>query len=103
MVYTHLFYAALPLIRVHPVNKTIKINNDSTDIVLTCMADEVLSYYWLKENSNIPNSAVGTMTSSLILVNVTPSDSGRYQCVAKNNHGNTSSNYANLTIEGRYI
>ena len=94
-------YVAQPVIYIHPMDRTIEINNDSTSIVLTCMAYGAFSYYWLKENHTIqPSSMENTTTSSLILINIMPSDSGHYQCVAENNHGRVSSDYAKLTVKG---
>ena len=42
------------------------------------------------------------MTNSLLLVNILPSDSGRYKCVAENNYGRSVSDYAVITIVGTY-
>ena len=86
---------------VHPMNKTFKVNNDSTNITFVCMAYYASSYYWQRENDNIPPSAVGNNSNSLTLHNVLPSDSGCYQCVAVNEHGKTHSNYAKFTVEGK--
>ena len=97
MVSDHL---APPLIYIHPMNKTIEINNDSTNILLICMADQASSYYWLKGNGDIRPDAVGIMTNSLLLVNIIPSDSGRYQCVAENDYGTSSSYYAEINVKG---
>ena len=84
------------------MNKTVRINNDSVRVELMCMADEALSYYWLKENGSISPTAEGINTSNLLLQNILPSDSGQYQCVAVNENGKSYSNYAMLTVEGDY-
>ena len=89
-----------PIIYVHPMDRIIEINNISTSIVLTCMAYGAASYYWLKENHTIQPNTMENMTSSLLLVNIMPSDSGRYQCVAENSYGRTDSDYAELTVKG---
>ena len=77
-------FTALPQIYIHPMDNTVKVDNDSTSVTFTCMAHGALSYFWERENDNIPSDAMGINTSSLILHNVLPSYSGHYQCVAKN-------------------
>ena len=84
------------------MNKTARITNDSVRIDFMCMADGALSYFWLKENGSISSTAEGINTNNLILQNILPSDSGRYQCVAVNEYGRSYSNYALLTVEGDY-
>ena len=86
---------------VHPMSKTVKVDNDSTNVTFVCMAYYASSYYWQRENDNIPPSAVGINSSSLTLHNILPPDSGCYQCVAVNKHGKTHSNYAKFTVEGK--
>ena len=83
------------------MNKTIKIDNDSTSVTFVCMAYYALSYYWQRENGNIPPSAVGINSNSLTLHNILPPDSGYYQCVAVNDHFESHSNYAKFTVEGK--
>ena len=85
------------------MNKTIRITNDSVRVDFMCLADEVLSYFWRKENGSISSTAEGVNTNKLSLQNILPSDSGRYQCVAVNDNGRSYSNYAMLTVEGDYI
>ena len=94
-------FTALPQIYIHPLDNTVKVDNDSTSVTFTCMAHGASSYFWERENDNIPSDAMGINTSSLTLHNVLPSYSGHYQCVAKNEHGRTYSNYAMLTVEGK--
>ena len=83
------------------MNKTIKVANDSTNITFICMAYYASSYYWLRENGNIPPSAVGINTNNLTLHNVLPPDSGCYQCVAVNDHGKTHANCAKFIAKGK--
>ena len=64
------------------------------------MASGAFSYFWHKENDNISSTAEGINTNNLLLQNVLPSDSGRYQCVAVNDNGRSYSDYAMLTVEG---
>ena len=91
----------MPQVYVHPLEKTNKVNNDSTSVTFTCLAYEASSYYWERETGDIPSNAVGINTNILILHDIRPPDSGRYRCVAENEHGQTYSNYAMLSVEGK--
>ena len=66
-------------------NLIIKSYDESRNATLTCMANEASSYYWEKENSDIPVDFIGVNTSSLTLIDVQPEDSGNYRCVVTNN------------------
>ena len=95
------FYVALPpQIYVHPLNKTVSINNDSTSITFTCMANGPRSYSWQRDTGSIPSSAMGINSNHLMLFNILPPDSGNYRCLATNKHGTTYSKYAMLTVKG---
>ena len=83
------------------MDKTVRINNDSTTIHLTCMAIGASSYFWIKGNGSISSTAEGINTNELLLRNVLPSDSGLYQCVAVNENDMSYSNYGRLTVEGK--
>lgn len=93
-------FIALPQIYTHPVDITVEVNNESTSVTFVCMADEASSYFWERENGNIPSNAEGVNSSSLLLHNILPHDNGRYQCVAENKNGKTYSNFAVLTVTG---
>ena len=95
-------HTASPLMHGHLLDETVEIDSSSASTVLTCMAYGALSYYWLKENGEIQPNAVN-INNNLILINLMPSDSGHYQCVAENNYGTTHSNFAKLTITGTNI
>ena len=94
------FFAALPQIYLHPLDKSVKVDNDSTSVTFICMAYYASSYYWLRETGDIPSNAMGVNSNTLTLHNILPPDSGRYQCVAENEHESTHSNYAMLIVEG---
>jgi len=95
------YYIAIPQIIVHPLNKLVEVNNDSTNVQFTCMAEGAFSYFWQRGgHDDIPSDALGIKTNILTLVNLIPPDHGRYRCVAANQYGRNFSNYAILTIQG---
>ena len=96
-------YVVPPVIYVHPSNRTVEISHTSTDIVLTCDAYKASHYQWLKDNNTIQLNTTGNVTNTLLLANILPSDSGRYQCVAINKYGEAYSDFAELIVEGMYI
>ena len=100
-IHTFVYFAALPQVYLHPMDKTVKVDDDFTSANFTCMAYEASYYYWLRETGNIPSNARGINSNSLTLYNILPPDSGRYQCVAGNGHGEAYSNYAIFTVEGK--
>lgn len=95
-------YAATPLpwIYLQPLDETIRITNDSTSVTFTCMAFNARSYVWLKENRGLKSNAEGFRSNMLTLHDILPTDNGRYQCVAINDHGVSYSRFAKLTVEG---
>jgi len=95
------YFVAIPQITTHPLNKFVEINNDSTNVQFTCMAEGASSYYWQRGEHHIPSGALGIKTNKLILVSLMPSDEGQYRCVAVNGHGKNYSDYARLTINGK--
>ena len=99
---TKLFvFVAIPQILSHPVDVVIDINNDTTSVQFTCMAAGTSSYHWQREGKDtIPANALGTQSNTLTLVNIKPTDDGKYRCVAVNEHGRNYSEYAKLTIRG---
>ena len=86
---------------VHPLDKIIDIANGSTNIDFICMANGSRSYLWETDSGrNISSNAEGINSNHLILHNILPPDSGRYRCLATNQHGTTYSRYAMLTVKG---
>lgn len=90
----------LPQIYLNPLDKLVKIDNNSTSVTFICMAYYASSYYWVRDIGEIPSNAIGVNSNNLTLLNILPPDSGSYQCVAENEDGSTHSKYAMLTIEG---
>ena len=87
----------------HPVSASIKLENNYSNVSLTCKADGALLYYWLRQNGSIPSTAIGVNANVLTLTNLQLRDSGYYQCVAVNGSGSTKSKYAKLTFTGKRL
>ena len=83
-----------------PTNQLIDLFTNNHNISLSCEANGTLSYIWDRQNGDIPFGAIGKNTSTLTLINVQPTDSGNYQCVATNNYGVKTSGYAAIIING---
>jgi len=94
------FYTAPPQITINPSDKTVQVNNRSTSVTFTCMANGALSYYWQKDNVTIASNAEGIRNNILMLHNIQPTINGCYRCVAVNDHGRTYSNPAMLIVKG---
>ena len=66
------------------------------------MADGVkLSYSWERQGSELPSSATGNTTNTLVISGVREGDSGSYRCIVSNRFGTVSSDYATLTVTGK--
>ena len=100
MLFTVPCNIALPQITIHPVDETVKLQNDTTSVILTCLASGASSYLWERLNDGIQSNAEGANSNELVLVNLKPSDDGQYRCIAINEHGTNYSDYATLTIIG---
>ena len=100
LIKQYLFYLARPQIITHPLNRLVEVNNDTTNVQFTCMAEGATSYFWEREDGSIPTDSIGMDTNILTLVGLIPPDAGQYRCVAVNEHGRNFSEYATLRIKG---
>ena len=65
------------------------------------MAHGASVYFWERENGTISSNAEGINTSSLVLNNISPSDSGNYRCTAEYRSGYIYLSYFTVTFEGK--
>ena len=93
----------LPVIRDPPKDQTVVFLFGNESITLYCIADgEGLSYIWKRQDLELPHSATGNTTNTLVISGVRERDSGNYQCTVSNKFGTVSSDYATLNITGTY-
>ena len=95
-------YFRLPSIVLHPSNETVILRsyNESVNLTLTCIANETSSYYWERQNGDIPLTSIDIWTNTLNLIDVQLHDAGNYRCVAFvcSVCRRSFSNYATVTI-----
>ena len=97
-------YFRFPSIILHPSSKTVFLTQiKSTNMTIICMANETSSYYWERQNGNIPFTSFGVRTNTLTLINVQPGDAGRYRCAAFvcSICSHSFSYYATVTVSGK--
>jgi len=92
----------VPVFTVSPSSQDIALESDFVEVTLFCSAIGASSYRWERQNGDIPNIAIGIDTSALTFFNLDPKAAGNYRCVATNNHGSNYSDYATITITGKY-
>ena len=67
-----------------------------------CIADgEGLAYLWQRQDLELPQSASGNTTDTLVIRGITEKDGGNYKCIVSNRFGIVSSEYTTLTVTGR--
>ena len=84
-----------PIFTVHPLSQTVLSAQPVTFTAQTVGAPTI-SYQWRFNGTDLP----GETGSSLVLTSSQVLDSGRYDCLASNAHGDTLSKVAVLTVNG---
>jgi len=77
-----------------------------SNITLKCVAFGVdrIMYKWMRKGmKTIPSTATGGNTSKLIIDNIAFVDGGEYRCTVSSGNVNVNSEYATLTIWGKFV
>ena len=89
-----------PIIMVIP-GPVVNLTVNDYNLTMKCLPDKnSFNYKWIKKNDVLPLRAQGVNTSNISIVNLTPEDSGDYQCVMSNRTGTISSNFSTINITG---
>ena len=89
-----------PIIMVVP-SPVVNLTVNDYKLTMKCLPDKNnFNYRWIKKNDVLPLRAQGVNTPELIIINLTPKDSGEYQCVMSNRTGTISSNFSTVIITG---
>ena len=103
MLYTENVYLESPS---PPIVMTVPIVNltiNNYNLTMKCLPDKNnFNYKWIKKNNVLPLRAQGVNTSQLTIVNLTPEDSGDYQCVMSNSTGTISSDFSTVKVIGKF-
>jgi len=69
---------------------------------MKCIPDSVdHQYEWRKLKTSLPTRAQGIFSSEMVISNLIPEDSGKYQCIISNSTGKINSDYSVLKVEGK--
>ena len=90
----------LPVFKIHPQSTTLLLDSINLYFSLTCEADGALSYHWKKIGGKISPNSSGITTNTLTFINLQPTDSGNYYCIAVNGSGRRLSDIAAITVKG---
>ena len=89
-----------PLVVIMPSVVNLIVNN--YNLTMKCLPNKKnLNYKWIKKDGVLTSRAQGVNTSQMTIVNLTPKDSGEYQCVMSNSTGTIISNFTTLHVQGK--
>ena len=78
------------------------LQSSNQQLSMKCTPDSKgVSYTWEKRYSTLPSRAQGVNTAHMIIVNLTPEDSGQYRCIISNSTGRIFSDYELVTMKGK--
>ena len=80
----------------------VNLTVNNYNLTMKCLPDKKnFNYKWIIKNDVLPLRAQGVNTSQLTIVNLTPEDSGDYQCAMSNSTGTISSNFSTVNVTGK--
>ena len=83
-------------------NHLVQLQSSNQHLSMKCIPDgKGVSYTWEKRYSTLPSRAQRVNTSNMIIVNLTPEDSGQYRCIISNSTGRIFSDYKSVTVKGK--
>ena len=91
-----------PVIILHPVNIGVT-NGTNTSFTCAASAFPEPTYVWIRVGGELPESAIGVTSSTLMLSPAVFGDQGEYYCSAISNVITVSSNTATLTSQSLYV
>jgi hypothetical protein len=87
-----------PIIIQQPASK-VTLPNSTVQLIVAVISDIAVTYQWYKKNaSSVFVALTGKTASSMVLTDVTETDSGDYHVVATNANGSTTSFTATLVV-----
>ena len=91
-----------PQLVVEPMNLSVVIINGNETGTLQCNAFAGLTYTWDRENSTVPNKAIRREEGTILeFPNIRREDAGSYRCVVRNDIGESTSQYVQITVTGK--
>ena len=81
----------------------VQLQTNNQELSMKCVPDtKGVGYTWEKRYSTLPSRARGVNTSNIIIVNITPEDSGEYRCIMNISTGRIFSSYESVSVKGTY-
>ena len=79
----------------------IELTDSNSTLLMRCSSYNInFNYKWEKKNDRLPLRAQGVNTEELIIIGLSPNDSGEYRCIVSNSTGIITSDYLLITIKG---
>ena len=100
--YIAIYYLDPPSLPVVITDPIVNLTVNNYNLTMKCSPDKNnFKYKWIKKNDVLPSRAQGVNTSQLTIVNLTPEDSGDYQCIMSNSTGTIRSNFSTVSVIGK--
>lgn len=97
-------YLDPPLQPVVSVASIINLTHNNFNLTMKCIPHNYhlhYAYTWIKKDDVLPSRARGVNSPHLTIVNLSPKDSGSYQCIVSNRTGRIASKISTVKIIGK--